>query len=163
MVPTTTTGGTEADMLQQRLQVGLGIATGARGSLLRGQTTLSVTDVRLAQLELQQLYYRVERQEQECHTAAAAVEDDVVSSNEALRRQLQEVQALHHAYLEYEALAAASMTRTNTATLHAEYDQLLREKEGLQGELQSVQEKLRMVQTQYHLLQQCLQDLKQEP
>jgi predicted nucleic acid-binding Zn-ribbon protein len=155
--------GKEADLLPQRLQVGLGIATGARSSLWRCQTSSwSVTDVRLAQLELQRLYGRVERQEQECR-AAAMVEEEELPSNEGLRRQLQEVQALHHTYLEYEALATASTTRTNTAKLQEEYDQLRREKEALQGELQSVQEKLHIVQAQYHLLQQCLQDLKQEP
>ena len=146
---------------QQRLQVGLGIATGARGSLVRCSSQSS-SDWKWAQWELHQLYYRVQRQEKEC-AAVQNEEEDGMASNEALRQQLQDVQALHQAYLEYEALATATTTRTNTSTLQEEYDALMREKEVLQGELQSVQEKLHAVQSQYHLLQQCLQDLKQAP
>jgi FtsZ-binding cell division protein ZapB len=165
----TAAAGIESEILQQRLQVGLGIASGTRGSLHKCQTSLlqgsshtALADVRLAQLELNHLYHRVKRQEKEC-SAIAMEEDEPLSSNEGLRRQLHEVQAIHQAYLEYEALATDSTTRTSTATLQDEYDQLMREKEALQRQLHGVQEKLYTVQSQYHLLQQCLQDLKQEP
>jgi hypothetical protein len=178
-------------LLQHRLSVGLGIAGGARGSLQKcavqlaaaasksasqdetAPTTLPsllLTDLSLQQIEMTKLILQVQRNEQELQrfqqeadTENAMDVSGANNSNIELRQQLLRQQQVKVCLDEYEATAALTVSQhvASEHSLRLEYENLERQHAEALRDLERATAACHIRASQFHLLQQCIQDMKQ--
>lgn len=176
------------DLLQHRLNTGLGIAGGARGSLTKcavqllssGNNDLTtnnnssskaatlVTDFRLQQIEMTKLVLTVQRNELELKSIMEEEETAVTSTNsdgdiKSLRNELHLQRQVQSCLEEYEALAKLTVARhaVSEHKLQQDIKKIEVAHAAALTDLQAAAAACMIRQSQFHLLQQCLQDLKQ--
>lgn len=159
------------ELLQHRLNAGLGIAGGSRGSLtkcaalaLAGSAEAAGHELQLQQLEMMKLVLTVERNQQEIeqlkNQPTASADSKTVTE---LRNELDLVQRVKSCLEEYEALAKLTVHSHAVSEHHlqSELKSIQEKHEKAVEDLQKAEAECRIRQGQFHLLQQCLQDLKQ--
>jgi hypothetical protein len=177
-------------LLQHRLSVGLGIAGGARGSLHKCAMqlvatasksasaddatatlpSLLLTDLSLQQIEMTKLILQVQRNEQELQRyqqesdaeSSVEVSGGNSSSNIELRQLLLRQQQVKVCLDEYEAMAALTVSQhvASEHSLRFEYDNLERQHAEALRDLDRATAACHIRASQFHLLQQCIQDMK---
>jgi hypothetical protein len=178
-------------LLQHRLSVGLGIAGGARGSLhkcavqlaavasaTKGEAattatlpSLLLTDLSLQQIEMTKLIFQVQRNEQELQRfqqeadaeSSMEISGAYNSSNAELRQQLLRQQQVKLCLDEYEAMATLTVSQhvASEHSLRLEYQNLQEQHAAALRDLERATAASHIRASQFHLLQQCIQDMKQ--
>jgi hypothetical protein len=168
----------EQQLILHRLQIGLGITNGARGSLqkctggLYQKNPQVVMDLKLQQLEMIKLLLVAQRQEQEIQNDVLPVPQD--ASIRDLYQQWQSAQLIHDGYVEYEAMATivnhpshrevsanpTTLSSTSIQELNDQIQECRRQKQVLTQKMSTLDRALQIRQSQYHVLQSCLEDLK---
>lgn len=162
-------------ILQRRLDAGLAIAGGARGSLTKAlqqqpntSTPTRQQNAALLHLEMTKLALIIQRNERllaekDTDGTVHPQEDSPMISLQDMRKELEHAKAQHECWQTYEGLAAAIVQKHvfSEAQLNADIAkidlQYTRAKEQLVGLRTTVQARA----SQCHLLQQCVQDLQQ--
>ena len=160
------------EILQHRLNAGLGIAGGARGSFARyasqilhktnenPTTTDPKMDLELLQLEMTKLYLIIQRNKVELEILEK--ESFPETSNEDLRNELAHLQEVRSCLQEYEALAKLTVARhvVSEHQLNLDLKEIEQKTENVTNELQKATLAAKIRASQFHLVQTSIQDLK---
>lgn len=150
-------------ILQRRLDAGLAIAGGSRGSLTKALTTPSSAP--LLHLEMTKLALIIQRNEsllQKCREESN-VDSTMNDSMQDQRNKLETAKAQFDCWQTYEGLATAIMQKhvISEAQLNFDIAEIDMEYTKTKEKLEKARATASTRAAQCHLLQQCVQDLKQ--
>lgn len=152
-------------VLQRRLDAGLAIAGGARGSLTKAMMNAASSSAPLLHLEMTKLALIIQRNERllQQQNPLQSEETTEAASLKEMRSALETAKAQHECWQTYEGLAKAIVEKhvISEAQLNEDIDMIDEQHELAKEQLATLKTTVKARVSQCHLLQQCVQDLQQ--